>query len=84
MNPLQLHIHNDIESLFEYNIISLAFYGAEIYIMQEDRIVFVGKQNIAEKFYNENNLKYCKELPYINKKAPIFTSKELPYVKESC
>jgi len=55
-----LHAHDDIDYMFKNTNIPIAFKnGAEVYVMQEDRIVFVGKREQAKKFMNQAG-KYCK------------------------
>ncbi len=61
VKSLELHVHNDIEEGAKWFKIPFALYNYEsVYIMQEDRCVFVGKIDCAVKFYNKNNGKYCK------------------------
>lgn len=59
---LELHAHNDIDyDVMSHFEIPLVFCNSEsIYIMQEDRCVFVGEREQAIKFYEKNNGKYCK------------------------
>lgn len=63
VRSLELHVHNDIEEGAKWFKIPLAFWNSEsIYIMQEDRCVFVGEREQAIKFYEKNNGKYCKSV----------------------
>lgn len=63
VRSLELHAHNDIEEGAKWFKIPLAFWNSEsIYIMQEDRCVFVGEREQAIKFYEKNNGKYCKSV----------------------
>jgi len=58
-----LHIHNDIREAAKYFKIPLAMYNnGDVYIMQENRCVFVGKPEIACKWYKLNYGKYCKSI----------------------
>jgi len=56
-----LHVHNDIEeAAIWYKIPCAMWDNDDVYIMQEDRCVFVGKPQIAEKWLKMNEGKYCK------------------------
>ena len=58
-----LHVHNDIEDAAKWYKIPLVIaYHAEVYIMQEDRCVFIGKIKNAEDFLRRNEGKYCKSI----------------------
>lgn len=60
---LTLFAHNDIEEAAKYYKIPLTFYSKDdVYIMQEDRCVFIGKPKQAEQFMNRNIGKYCKSI----------------------
>ena len=60
MNNLSFHVHNDLELLTEYPI---AFsVGEECYIMQENRVVFIGKCKEARIFIEMNNNEYKKDV----------------------
>lgn len=62
MSSLELHVHNDIVDAAKWYRIPLAFWNKDsVYIMQEDRCVFVGNVKVATLFYNKNNGKFCKK-----------------------
>ena len=55
------HVHNDIEDAAKWYKIPIALYDRnDVYIMQEDRCVFVGKPQQAVQFMDRNEGKYCK------------------------
>ena len=55
------HVHNDIEDAAKWYKIPIALYDkTDVYIMQEDRCVFVGKPQRAINFMDSNEGKYCK------------------------
>lgn len=55
------HVHNDIEDAAKWYKIPIALYDKnDVYIMQEDRCVFVGKPQQAVQFMDRNEGKYCK------------------------
>lgn len=57
----QLHVHNDINYAAGWYNIPLAMYDIQdVYIMQEDRCVFVGKPKMAEQWMKRNEGKFCK------------------------
>jgi hypothetical protein len=61
----KLHVHNDIKEAQKWFKIPIAFaFGGDdvVYIMQEDRCVFVGNSQIAEKWIEMNDGKYCKSI----------------------
>ena len=61
ISRLSLHVHNDIEDAAEWYRIPLAFWNKEsVYVMQEDRCVFVGNSAAALQFITYNEGKYCK------------------------
>ena len=61
ISRLSLHIHNDIEDGAKWFKIPLVFWNKEsVYIMQEDRCVFVGTIEDARSFYEKHDGKYCK------------------------
>jgi len=63
VSNFELHVHNDIEEAAKWFEIPFVFWNRDsIYIMQEDRCVFVGDINMAIKFYKKNNNKYCKSV----------------------
>ena len=60
-DKLTLHAHNDIEDAAQYYNIPIALYShTDVYILQEDRCVFVGTVNNALLFLKLNEGKYCK------------------------
>ena len=60
---LDLFAHNDIEEAAKFYKIPLAMYRPDdVYIMQEDRCVFVGKSNIAKIWMKNNEGKICKSV----------------------
>jgi len=57
----KLHIHNDIEEAAKYYSIPISLWvRSDVYIMQEDRCVFMGSMKGARLFYEINEGKYCK------------------------
>ena len=55
------HVHNDIEDAAKWYKIPIALYDRnDVYIMQEDRCVFVGTPQQAIQFMDRNEGKYCK------------------------
>ena len=58
-----LHVHNDIEYAAKWYKIPLVFWNKEsVYVMQEDRCVFVGNPTSALQFITYNKGKYCKSI----------------------
>jgi hypothetical protein len=63
MERLTLHVHNDIEDGVKWFKIPIALYNQySVYIMQEDRCVFVGSIDNAQMFLKFNEGKYCKSI----------------------
>ena len=61
ISRLSLHVHDDIEEGAKWFKIPLALWNREcVYIMQEDRCVFVGTREDARGFYENNDGKYCR------------------------
>ena len=61
ISRLTFHVHNDIEEAAKWYKIPLALYsGYDVYIMQEDRCVFVGTREDARSFYEKNDGEYCR------------------------
>ena len=61
ISRLSLHVHNDIEEGAKWFKIPLALWNSEcVYIMQEDRCVFVGTRKDAVSFLEKNEGKYCR------------------------
>jgi len=55
-----LHVHNDIEEAAKFYKIPLCFYDwDDVYILQEDRCVFVGSINNAKRWIKINEGKLC-------------------------
>lgn len=60
ISRLSLHVHNDIEDAAKWYKIPLVFWNKEsVYVMQEDRCVFVGNPAAALQFITYNEGKYC-------------------------
>lgn len=56
---LTLFVHNDIEEAVKFYNIPMAFYTDEdVYILQEDRCVFVGSIEVAKRWIKQNEGKY--------------------------
>jgi hypothetical protein len=61
ISRLSLHVHDDIEEGAKWFKIPLAMWNREcVYIMQEDRCVFVGNREDARSFYEKNDGEYCR------------------------
>ena len=61
ISRLFLHVHDDIEDGAKWFKIPLALWNREcVYIMQEDRCVFVGTIEDARSFYKKNDGEYCR------------------------
>ena len=61
ISRLSLHVHDDIEEGAKWFKIPLALWNREcVYIMQEDRCVFVGTREDARSFYEKNDGEYCR------------------------
>ena len=68
-NSLKLHVHSDLSELknkIPFAILSNDFLNNGVYIMQENRIVFIGLSQLAAKFLAANDGKYCPQLKYIS------------------
>ena len=60
ISRLSFHVHNDIEDGAKWYKIPLAFWNRDsVYVMQEDRCVFVGNSAAALQFITYNAGKYC-------------------------
>jgi hypothetical protein len=60
ISRLTLHVHNDIEEAAKFYKIPLCFYDwDDVYILQEDRCVFVGSINNAKQWLKINEGKLC-------------------------
>jgi hypothetical protein len=56
----RFHVHNDIEDAASFYKIPLAMWHKDdVYVLQEDRCVFVGKPNITIKWMQNNEGKFC-------------------------
>lgn len=54
MSDLRFHVHDDMEAI--QSLVPMAyFYRHDKYIMQEDRIVYVGGSDDCISFMNRNN-----------------------------
>jgi hypothetical protein len=60
ISRLSFHVHEDIEEAAKWYKIPLALYSSyDIYIMQEDRCVFVGSGESAISWMKRNEGKVC-------------------------
>ena len=60
ISRLSLHVHNDIEEAAKWYKIPLALYSTyDVYIVQEDRCVFVGSSESAISWMKRNEGKVC-------------------------
>lgn len=60
ISRLTFHVHNDIEEAAKWYKIPLALYSEyDVYIMQEDRCVFVGSGETAISWMKRNEGKVC-------------------------
>ena len=60
ISRLSFHVHEDIEEAAKWYKIPLALYSShDIYIMQEDRCVFVGSGEDAISWMKRNEGKVC-------------------------
>jgi hypothetical protein len=60
ISRLSFHVHNDIEEAAKFYKIPLCFYDwDDVYILQEDRCVFVGSINNAKQWLKINEGKVC-------------------------
>lgn len=57
---LRLHIHNDVELLTSYPLAFTA--GAEGYVMQESRVVYIGSLKGIEAFVKARDGSYCQSM----------------------
>lgn len=59
-NKFQLYVHNGLEDVINLIEIPIALYDKDdVYITQEDRVVFIGKRDMALIFYNQKNGVFC-------------------------
>jgi hypothetical protein len=62
-NKLTIHAHNEIEECAKWYNIPIALYNQDsVYLLQEDRCVFVGTASNAKMFLKNNEGKYCKSI----------------------
>jgi len=55
-----LHVHNDIEEAAQWYSIPISlYYKTDVYILQEDRLVYVGSAENAVNWIKRNEGKYC-------------------------
>ena len=63
---LQVFVHDDLDVLFENTTMPESFrWSSEVYIMQEDRVIFLGLRKAAIEFFNRcqiGGVNYNKEL----------------------
>ena len=60
ISRLSFHVHEDIEEAAKWYKIPLALYSSyDVYIMQEDRCVFVGSGEAAISWMKRNEGKVC-------------------------
>jgi hypothetical protein len=60
LKELLFHVHDDIESLN----IPLYYYSSDnCYIMQAERVVYIGSKRVAHQWMKANEGKYIKESP---------------------
>lgn len=66
MANTQFHVHDDIDELFSEVRVPLTFHhGTEVYVMQENRIVFIGTRLRAKEWIELYDGEYCKQWPAI-------------------
>ena len=77
---LQVFVHDDIDVLFNNTTMPIAFrQNSEVYIMQEDRVVFLGAREQAIHFYNrcqKGGVDYNRELKPFWPNLQYFTTKK--------
>lgn len=57
----RFHVHNNIkDAAKDYKIPLALYHKTDVYILQEDRCVFVGKLELAIKWMERNEGKFCK------------------------
>ena len=57
---MSLHVHNDIENAAKWYNIPIALYNTnDVYVMQQDRCVFVGNSKSAISWIKRNEGKLC-------------------------
>jgi len=60
LHDYNLHVHNDIEEAAQWYSIPISmYYKTDVYILQEDRCVYVGSAEYAEKWIKRNEGKFC-------------------------
>jgi len=77
MSDTRFHIHDDIDELFSEVRIPLTYKsGTEVYVMQENRIVFVGTRLNAKQWVKRNDGQLCKQWPAIKPNAAAGEEKQ--------
>jgi len=67
ISRLYLHVHNDIKEGAKWYKIPIALYSEyDVYIMQEDRCVFVGSREAAISWMKRNEGKACPSMFPLN------------------
>ena len=55
-NTLEFHVHDDIELALKYYKIPIAIaLLSDLYVLQEDRLVFLGRAKSVENFINNKH-----------------------------
>ena len=65
-SDLRLHVHNDIELLTMYPLVFT--HGAEAYVMQENRVVYIGRLDGLDEWVSVHEGTYCNDI-YLKPKA---------------
>jgi hypothetical protein len=65
-SKLELHVHNDIGLLKINCILPLPFYYSECYVMQQDRIVYIGSKLQAINYIINNRGNFCEQINLLN------------------
>jgi len=71
---LELHVHDDMDLLRRNFILPLPFYYSECYVMQQDRIVYIGSKLNTINFINNNRGNFFEQLGLL---TTMIESKEL-------
>jgi len=67
ISRLSFHVHEDLEEAAKWYKIPLALYSSyDVYIMQEDRCVFVGSGESAISWMKRNDGKVCPSMFPLN------------------
>ena len=60
---LSFYVHDDIHNAANwYNIPLALWHTDDVYILQENRLVFVGDKITAQNWLKRNEGKYCKQI----------------------